>query len=64
MMNYRQAWKLLQADRSIRRATWAPGVRIAPTPHGYVFLDGAGRAIMRDIVNADRRASDWQEFTP
>lgn len=61
-MQYRKAWKLLDAGKYIRRASWPAGRHVRYIkPIGYAIYDASGMRELLDLIGSDRRASDWVE---
>lgn len=62
-MQYRKAWKLLDAGKSIRRELWPAGRHVRYIkPIGYAIYSGTGLSELVSITGPDRRASDWVEY--
>lgn len=63
-MQYRKAWKLLDAGKFIRRETWPEGRHVRYIkPIGYAVYSATGHKELIDLCGPDRRASDWVEYT-
>lgn len=61
-MQYRKAWKMLDAGKCIRRQLWPEGRHVRYIkPIGYAIYDPSGLRLMCDLIGSDRRASDWVE---
>lgn len=61
-MQYRKAWKMLDAGKCIRRQLWPEGRHVRYIkPIGYAIYSADGASVPVSITGPDRRASDWVE---